>query len=286
MINDNKDNDSSFFNYVTDTWVRSLECRDWIRRFEPFELSHGWSPKQLEELWSLYSQIRDYLTSRVMLVDANEPHLPEMVSFHQRYGWVLASKRAKSYLGKVAIPEDMPIEVGRQSYISGQSTLRGKHKLVIGSFTAIAEGLYLNTSQDMHPTEYASMINFKTERRCLEDGLAMDISYQQLEKQQTGIQIGSDVWIGRDVRIFHGANIAHGSVIAERSLLRGQTEPYGIYAGVPAKLKRFRFSDSVISELLNIRWWEWPRDRLLRNKDFFATNISKPGSNVLNLIKD
>ncbi len=286
MIDDGQNYEASFLNYIEDAWVRSLDCRDWIRRFKPYGISHGWNENQIEQLRLLYKNIIEYLGSHVMLVDAQGAHPTESINFHKRYGWVLTSRRAKSYLGKVSIPEETPIEIGRQTYISGHAVVRGRDHLRIGSFTAIAEGLYLNTSVDLHPMEYASLLNFKTERRCCEDGISMDIAYTYQEHNRSGIEIGSDVWIGREVRIFHGTHIAHGSVIAERSLVRGTTEPYGIYAGIPARLKRFRFSESVVSALLDIRWWEWPIDRLLRNKQFFATNLCDSNSDITKLVKD
>jgi virginiamycin A acetyltransferase len=119
------------------------------------------------------------------------------------------------------------------------------------------------------------MINFSSESRCREDGLGMDIRYQQLNSQASGIEIGSDVWLGRNVRIFHGARIADGCVIAEQSLVRGTTEPYGVYAGVPARLQKYRFPPQIIAFLLDVQWWNWPNDRLLRNRKLFETNLSQ-----------
>jgi len=58
----------------------------------------------------------------------------------------------KAYLGKISIPNDLPIEIGRQTYLSGYATLRGRAPLRRGAFTSIAEGLYCNTSSDLHPT--------------------------------------------------------------------------------------------------------------------------------------
>ncbi len=278
--------DASVKNFIEDTWVRSLECREWIRRFDLCGIPHGWSAQQLEGLHELYQKITGYLLSQALLVDSDGARRPEKIRFHQKYGWVLASGSAKAYLGKVAMPDETPLEIGCQSYLSGHATLRGRHRLAIGKFTAIAEGLYLNTASGMHPTEYAAMINFSAGCRCQDEGLGMDISCQQLEQQQTGIEIGSDVWIGRDVRIFHGVQIAHGCVIAERSLVRGVTEPYGIYAGTPARLKRFRFDEAIVSALLKLEWWNWPTDRILRNQRFFSTNLKQFQGDVLSLIND
>lgn len=275
---------TSFNNFIEDIWIRSLDCRDWIYKFESQKISHGWTENQVDELRNLFDKIVQDISARVMLLGANKSHPAKEIIFHKRYGWVLASSGLKAFLGKVIMPDKTPIEIGQQSYISGHATLRGQHRLGIGAYSAIAEGLYLNTSPDSHPTEYSSMINFSAEKRILDEGMAMDISYEPLARYEAGIDIGSDVWIGREVRIFHGVNISHGSVIAERSLVKKSTEPFGIYAGIPARLKRFRFDEKTVSTLLEIKWWDWPVDRILRNKKFFATNLKKFNGDLLSLI--
>lgn len=52
--------------------------------------------------------------------------------------------------------------------------------------------------------------------------------------------IEDDVWIGLNVIIMPGVKISSGCIIAAGAVLTKDTEPYGIYGGVPAKLIRFR----------------------------------------------
>ena len=68
--------------------------------------------------------------------------------------------------------------------------------------------------------------------------------------------IGNDVWIGQDARIMEGVIIGDGAVIGAGSVVTGNVEPYGIYAGVPAKKLRSRFDDETVEKLLKFRWWE------------------------------
>lgn len=56
----------------------------------------------------------------------------------------------------------------------------------------------------------------------------------------TGIVVEDDVWIGAHATVLDGTTISRGCVIAAGSVVRGKTEPYGVYAGVPAKLIRMR----------------------------------------------
>ena len=53
--------------------------------------------------------------------------------------------------------------------------------------------------------------------------------------------IGSDCWIGAHSIIKSGVHIADGCVIAMGSVVTKDTQPYGIYAGVPAKRVKDRF---------------------------------------------
>jgi acetyltransferase-like isoleucine patch superfamily enzyme len=55
-----------------------------------------------------------------------------------------------------------------------------------------------------------------------------------------GISIGNDVWLGARVTVLDGVNIADGCVIGAGSVVNKSTEPYGVYAGVPAKLIKRR----------------------------------------------
>lgn len=69
------------------------------------------------------------------------------------------------------------------------------------------------------------------------------------------VSIGSDVWIGARAIVLSGVNISTGCVIGAGSVVVRNTEPYGVYAGVPARLIRFRFPPDQISDLLSSQWW-------------------------------
>lgn len=56
--------------------------------------------------------------------------------------------------------------------------------------------------------------------------------------------IGDDVWIGYGAIVMSGVKIANGTIVAAGAVVTKDTEPYSIYAGVPAKKIRDRF-DSI-----------------------------------------
>lgn len=64
--------------------------------------------------------------------------------------------------------------------------------------------------------------------------------------------IERDVWIGANATILKGVHIAEGCVIAANAVVTKSTEPFGIYAGVPAKQISKRFSDYELDKHLNI----------------------------------
>lgn len=71
----------------------------------------------------------------------------------------------------------------------------------------------------------------------------LDIPIRKQGCKSTGIVIEDNVWIGAHCTILDGARIASGCVIAAGSVVRGHTEPNGVYAGVPARLVKSRSSE-------------------------------------------
>jgi virginiamycin A acetyltransferase len=76
------------------------------------------------------------------------------------------------------------------------------------------------------------------------------------------VVIGNDVWIGQDALILSGVQIGNGAVIAARSVVKEDVLPYSIVAGNPAQHIKFRFSKSVIDDLQDIAWWNWPLSKI------------------------
>ena len=136
---------------------------------------------------------------------------------------------------------------------------------VIGRYTSIAPGVKamrggrhpmnrFTTSQVTlsNPTEFGAIPTHA--------GL---IDYNKLEtayykERYDPIIIGNDVWIGQDVIIKRGVKIGDGAIIAQGAIVTKDVPPYALVAGVPAVVKRYRYDDKIISELLKLRWWDYP----------------------------
>ncbi len=76
------------------------------------------------------------------------------------------------------------------------------------------------------------------------------------------VTIGNDVWIGRGVTIMSGVTIGDGAVIAANSHVCKNVEPYTIHGGNPARFIRRRFSEEDTDFLLNLKWWDWPDEKI------------------------
>ena len=79
------------------------------------------------------------------------------------------------------------------------------------------------------------------------------------------IVIGNDVWIGYEAVILAGVTIGDGAIIGARAVVTSDVPPYTIAGGVPARTIRKRFPETIVTSLLQLKWWDWPREKILRN---------------------
>jgi acetyltransferase-like isoleucine patch superfamily enzyme len=104
------------------------------------------------------------------------------------------------------------------------------------------------------------------------------------QREHPEIIIMNDVWIGDECLIMGGSKIESGCIIGARSILPCdfKTEPFGVYAGVPAKLKKFRFSEKVRELLLDIAWWDMPIAWIKENNKYFMMDMTT--DSVVNIL--
>jgi acetyltransferase-like isoleucine patch superfamily enzyme len=77
------------------------------------------------------------------------------------------------------------------------------------------------------------------------------------------VVIGNDVWVGHGAYILSGVRIGDGAVIGARAVVSRHVEPYAIVAGNPARVLRLRFTQRQVAEMLRIRWWDWPYEKII-----------------------
>jgi aminocyclitol acetyltransferase len=83
------------------------------------------------------------------------------------------------------------------------------------------------------------------------------------------ISIGNDVYIGANsfINASKVTSIGDGAVIGAGAVVLENVPPYAVVVGVPAKIKRFRFSEEMIDTLLRIKWWDWNTDEINAEAD-------------------
>jgi len=154
------------------------------------------------------------------------------------------------------------VKVGRYSYM-GKNTSAANAR--IGAFCSIAS--YCAIGGGAHPLDMISTSPVFCEGRNVFGRHFGNISVE-INKP---VVIGNDVWIGEGVFIADGLTIGDGAVIGAHSVVTHDVPTYAVVAGAPARILRFRFSEEEIKKLLDIKWWDWPEEKLaLRGNQFVS----------------
>lgn len=140
-------------------------------------------------------------------------------------------------------------------------------KLIIGKFCMIASNVQFIMNGANHLTDAISSYPFAIFQNGWEN--AMD---GKVYPNKGNIVIGNDVWIGYNATIMGGVNIGDGAIIATNATVTKDVPPYTIVGGNPAKEIRKRFSDEIINELLQLKWWDWDIEKITENIQKLTSN--------------
>lgn len=134
-------------------------------------------------------------------------------------------------------------------------------KLIIGKFCAIAKGIEF-------------VMNGANHRMCSVTTYPFNIMGNGWEKATPSLSdlpfkgdtiVGNDVWIGQNVTVMPGVHIGDGSIIAANSVVTKDIPEFHVAGGNPCKVIKKRFDDDLIIHLLNIKWWDWPPEKIFQN---------------------
>lgn len=135
-------------------------------------------------------------------------------------------------------------------------------KLVIGKFCSVACGAKFLFNSANHTLDSLSTYPFPI----FFEEWNLDVKDITKAWDNKGdIVIGNDVWIGFEAVIMAGVTIGDGAVIGARALVTKDIPPYTIVGGVPAKPIKKRFSEKTIETLLQIRWWDWSKEKIQKH---------------------
>ena len=129
-------------------------------------------------------------------------------------------------------------------------------KLKIGKFCSIAADVLFLLGGE-HRKDFISTYPFN----------ALMESFEHIEGHPASkgdIIVGNDVWIAHGAKILSGVNIGDGAIIAANSLVTRDVPPYAIAMGSPAKVVKYRFDEDTIEKLLEIRWWDFEEEEIIK----------------------
>lgn len=133
-------------------------------------------------------------------------------------------------------------------------------KLIIGKFCMIASDVKFIMNGANHLTDALSTYPFTV----FENGWENAMDGKNYPKKGD-IKIGNDVWIGYNATIMAGVTIGDGAIIATNSTVIKDVDPDTIVGGNPAKLIKKRFSEDVVTKLLELKWWDWDIEKITKN---------------------
>lgn len=136
-------------------------------------------------------------------------------------------------------------------------------KLIIGKFCAIARGVEFVMNGANHRMNSVTTYPFNIMGGGWEKSTP---ALSELPLKGDTI-VGNDVWIGQNVTVMPGVNIGDGAIIAAHSVVTKDIPAYHIAGGNPIRLIRKRFDDDLITHLLELRWWDWPAQKIFENLD-------------------
>ncbi|MBP5405356.1 MAG: Vat family streptogramin A O-acetyltransferase [Clostridia bacterium] len=145
-------------------------------------------------------------------------------------------------------------------------------KLIIGKFCAIAKGVEFIMNGANHRMDSVTTYPFFIMGHGWEKSAPKN---EELPLKGDTV-IGNDVWIGQNVTILPGVHVGDGAIIGANSVVSKDVPPYAVVGGNPIKLIRKRFDDETIAFLLDLKWWDWPAEKIFANLDALTSgDLSK-----------
>lgn len=142
--------------------------------------------------------------------------------------------------------------------------------LTIGKFCSFADCVTIILFAD-HNVDWATTYPFSA----LPDWVACAGGRVGHPKTKGKVVIGNDVWIGHGATILSGVIIGDGAVVAAQAVVSKDVLPYHIVAGNPAQVVKTRFPTIIIEKLLELKWWDWPEEKIKQKMDFLCSTLEE-----------
>lgn len=168
--------------------------------------------------------------------------------------------------------------IGNGTYVS-VDTLIGN--VNIGNFCSIGPRCLIG-GLGSHPTMWLSTHpSFYSTRK----QAGFSFAQKNLFDEVKPTVIGSDVWIGANAIILDGLSIGSGAIIGAGSVIIKDVAPFSIVVGIPGREIKKRFSDEIISEMLDWQWWNFSNEKLETVSSYFVQDTDWTLEKI-NIIKE
>ena len=194
-----------------------------------------------ERLWRIFSE------NRVCFGPHNHKTMPQFT--------FMKTVAVEPYFGYMAGTRHI-CSVGALSYSQSASTLFSS----IGRYCSIAD--LVITIGERHPLEHVTTTSFVYSlekkpflwaRNDLLNGSRKRVTPDIMTKAAPVAE--HDVWIGQRVALQRGITLGTGCVVGAGALVTKDVPPYAIVGGVPARIIRMRFPETIVERLLASQWW-------------------------------
>ena len=156
------------------------------------------------------------------------------------------------------------VTIGKWTYFGNNiiHAIENGHVQSIGKYTSIHYSAIIQVDHQFNMAFVSDeIVNVFSEKHknMFRQRLLEDSKLPHTPTKSYPLSIGNDVWIGANVFINSSRvkSIGDGAIIGSGAVVLTDVPPYAVIVGVPAKIKRYRFTLEQIEILQRIRWWDW-----------------------------
>ena len=172
------------------------------------------------------------------------------------------------YIDQYLIQDNYHIRPNSFSYSDGDiKIISDSAHLYIGKFCSFAKGITIFLGENHH-TDWVTTYPFHV----IGEGWTEVPEIAPVQPTKGDVRIGNDVWIGTEATIMSGVTIGDGAIIGAKAVVAKDIPPYAIAVGNSARIVRYRFDNETIDRLLELAWWNWPKEKIDANINLLCSD--------------